>query len=184
MSPSVGNTKLNWACLPIFWLCICSWYLSSHNGNLRVRSPVITREPEVIPARRWNIYRWINSSFAARLKSLRHREKYGRMLCTNFPTSTAPCTKKKIGKISNDRLNAGKGKILMRYVLPSVEVDDIRVWTGIGRRKYLRRFAVQGVVPYLQLQGQQSFWARLLFQVVYQNLQFTGQRKVIKLFPT
>lgn len=72
----------------------------------------------------------------------------------------------------------------MRYVLPSVEVDDIRVWTGIGRRKYLRRFAVQGVVPYLQLQGQQSFWARLLFQVVYQNLQFTGQRKVIKLFPT
>jgi hypothetical protein len=57
--PSVGNTKLNWACLPIFWICFCSWYLSSHSGNLRVRFPVITCEPEVIPARRWNIYRWI-----------------------------------------------------------------------------------------------------------------------------
>ena len=31
------------------------------------------------------------------------------------------------GKISKDRLSAGKGKILKCYVLPSVEVDDIRV---------------------------------------------------------
>jgi hypothetical protein len=30
-------------------------------------------------------------------------------------------------KISNDRLNAGKGNILKRHILTNVEVDDIRV---------------------------------------------------------
>ena len=58
---------------------------------------------------------------------MRHREKYGRMLCTQFRTSTAPCRKKIIiGKISNDKFNAGKGKMLKRYVLTNVEVDDSR----------------------------------------------------------
>jgi len=32
--------------------------------------------------------------------------------------------------------------MLKCYVLTSVEVDDIRPWTGICRRKYFRRFAV------------------------------------------
>jgi hypothetical protein len=57
------------------------------------------------------------------------------MLCTNFPTSTAPCRKKiNIGEILNDRLNAGKGKIPKRYVFTSVEVDDIMPeWEYVAR---------------------------------------------------
>jgi hypothetical protein len=40
---------------------------------------------------------------------------------------TGLCRKKiNTGKISKDRLNAGKGKMLKHYVLTSVEVDDIR----------------------------------------------------------